>query len=448
MQPQVEKDKLAKEVDVWNSIPARAARKMMRCKVQIGNAQPFFGQLIMHLKVEEKLGMKYKTMATDGRHLYYAPEFVMSKSDEEIKWVITHEVMHCALKHFLRRQASPDYWNVAADYALNQLIQDLPDDCGKMPPEALIEKKYEGWTAEMIYHYLLKNNVDLPPDWVSGKGGKSTTWRMGEIEDPPKGEGEGEGNESGEGEEEGNPGDCDGEGMKIIEGDLDDPEKLGDYWDEALKESLTKNQGTLPENFKRRLMKLFKPQVDWKSALKRFIISLGEKHKYDLPHRRFIGNDDIQWTRAQTKSNFDTMVLMADTSGSIGQKELTGMVSEAYEIMSLFKPKEIRVIWCDSKVHLPVDKVTKSTMHLLNSPRGGGGTDFRPPFKWMQENMKSTVNLGPVLYFTDGYGPFPTEKEFGIAGYKEKVIWVIVGTKGNFNTDVHIPFGTRINLIL
>ena len=452
---QPKKPEETQKVDDWNSVSARAARKMMRCRVQLGTAQPFFGNLIMYLKVEEKLGLKYKTMATDGRHLFYDPEFVLSKTDEEIKWVITHEVMHCALKHFLRRQANPDYWNAAADYALNQLIADLPDTCGKFLPEALLDKKYEGWTAEMIYQYLLKNDIDLPPDYVNGKGGSGSTWRIGEVEDPPplEGDGSGKGEKSdGEGGGKGNEGNEGNEGsdggMKVIEGDLNDPEKLGDYWDEALKESLSKNAGNMPENFKRKLLKLLKPQVDWKNALKRFIISLGEKHKYDLPHRRFIGNDDIQWTRTQTKSTFDNMTIIADTSGSIGNKELTGMVTECYEIIKGFKPKEINLMWCDAALHLPVEKINKSNMHLFHSPRGGGGTDFRPPFKWIKENLMGKGNLGPIIYFTDGEGPFPKANEFGIPHYKDRVIWVIVGTKGNISDHIHIPFGTRLNLVL
>lgn len=441
-----EKETKAKDRD---SVSARAERKMLRCRVQIGNSQPFFGNLIMHLKVEEKLGLKYKTMATDGRHLFYDPDFVLSKTDDEIKWVITHEVMHCALKHFLRRQANPDYWNAAADYALNQLIAELPKECGKMLPEALYDKKYDGWTAEMIYQYLLKNNIDLPPDYVIGNGGKGSTWRIGEVEDPPKikGKGDGEGDGDGgskEGEGEGGQGE-----MKVIERDLSDPDDLGDYWEDALRESLNKNAGTMPEAFRRKLLKLLQPQIDWKSQLKRFIISLGEKHKYDIPHRRFIGNDDIQWTRTPTITNFDHMVLIGDTSGSIGNRELTGMVSEGYEIIQSFKPKEINLIWCDSKVHDPVHKVTPKTLHLLNTPKGGGGTDFRPPFKWIHENLvKKGKKLGPIIYFTDGYGPFPESGEFGSSSYRDKVIWVIVGTKGYINENVKIPFGTRINLIL
>lgn len=446
-----EDDKKQSEIDHWNSPTERSARKMLRCRVQLGNNQPFFGQLIMHLKVVQKKDLKFKTMATDGTHLYYDPDFVLGKSDDEIKWVICHEVMHCSLKHFLRRQANPDYWNAAADYALNQLISDLPQECGKMPEEALIDPKYKGWTAEMIYQYMLKNNIDLPPDYTN----KGKTWRIGDVEDPPPMNGP-DGDEDKKDIEGKNSTDCDGksdggdstgDGMKVLERDLSDPEKLGEYWDEILSESLKKNAGTMPENFRRELLKLLQPRVDWKSTLKRFIISLGEKHRYDIPHRRFIGMDDVQWTRTRTKDTFDSMIIIGDTSGSIGQKELTSMVSESYQIMKDFKPKEIQLMWCDSKLHLPVDIVTPKTMHLLHSPRGGGGTDFRPPFEYIKKNILGKRSLGPIVYFTDGEGPFPTLDQYSLKEYRDKVIWVIVGTRG-YSSHIKVPFGTRIDLIL
>ena len=40
---------------------------------------------------------------------------------------------------------------------------------------------------------------------------------------------------------------------------------------------------------------------------------------------------------------------------------------------------------------------------------GGGGTDFRPAFRRIDEHVASgdLPRLGGVLYFTDGYGVFP-----------------------------------------
>jgi predicted metal-dependent peptidase len=45
-------------------------------------------------------------------------------------------------------------------------------------------------------------------------------------------------------------------------------------------------------------------------------------------------------------------------------------------------------------------------MAYIEVVKGGGGTDFRPAFKWMEEN---DVVPDVLLYLTDGYGTFPEE---------------------------------------
>ena len=49
---------------------------------------------------------------------------------------------------------------------------------------------------------------------------------------------------------------------------------------------------------------------------------------------------------------------------------------------------------------------------------GGGGTDFRPAFRHIDELVESGefARLGGVLYFTDGYGVFPeTAPDYPVA---------------------------------
>ena len=38
--------------------------------------------------------------------------------------------------------------------------------------------------------------------------------------------------------------------------------------------------------------------------------------------------------------------------------------------------------------------------------KGGGGTSFKPPFKWLREHGEEDINC--LVYFTDGYGDAPT----------------------------------------
>ncbi len=159
-----------------------AFKKMTRAKILLLAKAAFFGQLAVRLEFKEDRNLPYKTMATDGLKILYDPDFVKARTDEEIRWVICHEIMHCALYHFLRKQANPTTWNAAADYAINQLIDpnkydegDYKKAIGKMPEGGLLDKKYEGWSAEQIYQHLIENDVQLPPE---------EGWNYGNVEPP------------------------------------------------------------------------------------------------------------------------------------------------------------------------------------------------------------------------------------------------------------------------
>jgi|688.fasta_scaffold21454_2 hypothetical protein len=162
-------------------IDQNARKKIINCKLLLMTKAAFFGQLSMSLDFIERRDLTHRTMATDGFRIYYDPDFVNSKPDYEIKWVICHEIMHCALHHFLRKQANPTVWNAAADYAINQLIDGsgygdpTQSPFGVMPSGGLLDKKYEGWSAEQIYHHLIENNVELPPE---------EGWNYGNVEPP------------------------------------------------------------------------------------------------------------------------------------------------------------------------------------------------------------------------------------------------------------------------
>jgi len=177
--------------------------KIVDCKIRlIAGSNTFFGKFSLSLEFIEDLNLQYKTMATDGMKIYYDPDFVLKHSEEEIRWVICHEIMHCALFHFIRRQANPTAWNAAADYALNQLIDPEsytipPGDpqspevrkakiflgaLGKMIPGCLNTRpatpdnpygkpEYKGWSAEQIYDHIIENNVQLPPEEGWNYGG-------------------------------------------------------------------------------------------------------------------------------------------------------------------------------------------------------------------------------------------------------------------------------------
>ena len=99
----------------------------------------------------------------------------------------------------------------------------------------------------------------------------------------------------------------------------------------------------------------------------------------------------------------------------------------------------LHIIQCDCEVQKDVKIESEEDFDsYMNSIEihGGGGTDFRPVFTYVKEQVQAGeyFDLCGLLYFTDGMGMFPAEepdfktafilKESG-AGYHETPEWAM-----------------------
>jgi predicted metal-dependent peptidase len=89
-------------------------------------------------------------------------------------------------------------------------------------------------------------------------------------------------------------------------------------------------------------------------------------------------------------------VIGVDTSGSIGDEELKQFAGEITAISDQAKPEAIHVVYCDAAVN-GIQEFGPSEPVVLEA-KGGGGTDFRPVFQWVEANGISPVCL---IYLTD-----------------------------------------------
>jgi hypothetical protein len=113
---------------------------------------PFFGALALRMALEEETKGRTRTMATDGRSIFYDKAFVKGCSDPELIGLLAHEVMHPAMQHHTRRgDRDPSLWNDAADYAINPI---LTESGFTLPGHVLNDPQYRGMTAEQIYDAL------------------------------------------------------------------------------------------------------------------------------------------------------------------------------------------------------------------------------------------------------------------------------------------------------
>ena len=103
------------------------------------------------------------------------------------------------------------------------------------------------------------------------------------------------------------------------------------------------------------------------------------------------------------------------TSGELVEQFLKETVTILNQNQSFFDDSVIRVLQCDDRVQK--DTVLRGMKELTQFLEnfevvGGGGTDFRPAFAYVQElkEQGQCKNLGGLLYFTDGKGIYPKKR--------------------------------------
>jgi predicted metal-dependent peptidase len=145
------------------------------------------------------------------------------------------------------------------------------------------------------------------------------------------------------------------------------------------------------------------------------------------PNRRFVHQGLYLPSAVNEPSG--TVVVVIDTSGSIGPKELMDFGSEVEGIKQDVRPNKTYVIYCDAAVNR-VDEFGPDDELELEAV-GGGGTDFRPPFDWLDENG---IHPSCLVYLTDGYGTFPDDDEISFP-----TLWAMT-------TDVESPLGETLSI--
>ena len=133
--------------------------KLTRARTGLIMDKPFLGALVLRLPLIEADPRWCQTTGTDARNLYYNREYIDALNLEQVQFVLSHEALHCALSHFVRRQhRERRRWDVACDYAVNPL---LIGDGLTPPPNGLYERSFEGMSAEEIYPFIEENTTRL-----------------------------------------------------------------------------------------------------------------------------------------------------------------------------------------------------------------------------------------------------------------------------------------------
>lgn len=399
--------------------------RLTKLRTQLLLDEPFFGTLLMRLPMIED--PKCKTMWVNGVNIGWNRKFVEGHTNDEIKGTILHEVLHAAAGHCWRRD-NRDFkdWNKACDYAINPIVV---ESGYKLPGGVLLSNDFKGQPAEQIYdaiHQPKQGSASPPQDGGEGDENESQ-------QGVPTPGGEGDGSESsgssGEGDDEIDPDAPVGE-VRDAPADVD-IEQLEREWKQAIEqaEKAAARRGKMSGELERIVKDILKPSVNWVEVLWQFVQQswTAADYTWRLPSTRYLAQE-LYLPRLASET-LPCIIMVTDTSASIWGRLLAGFQAEMSGIVDQMKPEEAYVVYADAAVQR-VDRFEAGEPIVFNHV-GGGGTDFRPVFEWVE---KEGLNPACMVYLTDLAGVFPEEEP------PYPVLWV------SPPTQLKAPWGQHIEM--
>ena len=373
----------------------KAFNKIIKARASLVIRHPFFASLALRLNVREDYSCR--TAWTDGKIFAYNPHYVNILSSEKLEGMAAHVVMHPACNHHRRRQKRDHKtWNKACDYAINWILLDADLT---LPDGYLYLDEYRGKTAESVYEILCQGKNDEEPD--------ETRQDINEDDKPDQENSDNDAeqtagdNEGAEPDDEPTP-----DGDPGLSGEIrDDPggsgvgDGAGDEvdWDEAVIQAAVnaRGMGKLPAGLELFVENKGCPRLCWQELLARFIEkSARSDYSWLTPNRRYIHLG--LYFPSLKNSELNEIVIAVDTSGSITPAELAGFAAEISGIMEQY-PATVHLLYCDAKVARH-DTFQRCDLPIEIKPEGGGGTDYRPVFTYIDQ---AGITPACLLYLTD-----------------------------------------------
>jgi predicted metal-dependent peptidase len=374
-----------KEAEAHKALVAKAEANLRAACARLVVSHGFFAGPVLRFRWIPSEAAP--TIGTDGRDIYYNPQFVAERTVPECIALLVHEACHALGLHPYRRgPREPLPWNIACDHVVNNVV----NECGLTLPEGGVPPIADT-TPEALYDKMEKEHK-------KGKGkGKCSCTLM-----PPT-------------DKDGNP--LTGQALKDAEADA----KL----QAATVAELAKRAGNLPGGLARLVSAALEERVPWEQIVSRFVTQAAHvESAWRRPNRRYLSRGIV--LPSLHSPEVPDFVLACDTSGSIDEQTLRMVCGEVLHALATCERKgaiKLNVVWCDTEVSAQVIECAAEL-----EPRGGGGTMYSPVFRWVNEHQPLTKG---VVYVTDGYcGDFGEPPEY-------PVLWVLTAQNDGFKP----PFG-------
>lgn len=387
---------------------------------------PFFGSILANISfiVTDSL----PTAATDGKNIYYNPNFVNSLKEKEQTFLFAHELCHIAFNHIYRSEGkNQELWNIATDGVINSFLSQkdgLPIIEGGID----IEDAFK-YGAEELYEKLLKEQEKNNSSNSNGENqsqsnnsqnngnmqeGNNTHSMWSEAVKKKKEESENANSEDIDNQKTEQKDD------DKVQEEIEKMSKIGekkifeenkvmrDKQLDELRKSLAEQSteyGVSTNSANRHIEQIgsSKPLIDWTRLLKE-AIKYDEDWSYQSPvvEGGIVTPDRIDLEKSETE-------ILLDTSGSIDDTLLRNFLRECKNI---FKSSKVKVGCFDTKFYGFTNIRTSNDIENLQFS-GGGGTNFDVAVNSFSKNATNRI------IFTDGWANMPQKKV--------DAIWIVFG---------------------
>lgn len=124
---------------------------------------PRFASLVANVEIEFRTNLKYDTAATDGKKIFFSPNFFKSQPEDVLLFTLAHEVMHIKFRHHERqldkngKERDKETWNIATDAIINA---NLERDGLKGTEDTVRVEGALNFTSEELYNLIYDPEKD------------------------------------------------------------------------------------------------------------------------------------------------------------------------------------------------------------------------------------------------------------------------------------------------